>query len=34
MEEGNLGISGEIMLKWIIKEQGVKKWTGFKWPMV
>jgi hypothetical protein len=34
MEEGNLGINGEITLKWILKEQCVKKLTGFKWPMV
>jgi hypothetical protein len=28
---GDLGIYGRIVLRWILKEHGVKMWTGFSW---
>jgi hypothetical protein len=30
---GNIGVDGNIILKYILKKYGVKLWAGFMWPV-
>ena len=30
----DLGIDGRIVSKWVLRKQGMGKWTGFIWFMI
>jgi hypothetical protein len=30
----NLGIHGKLILRWILRKQDVRAWTGFVWHMI